>query len=84
MRFIVTEVLNLNYFEMYKDVWNFRKKYISDVSDDDEYWQAVIDESNSILKKYGECKFIINLLLAEIKEFKRLYKEMKANANSRV
>lgn len=84
MRFIVTEVLNLNYFEMYKDVWNFHKKYISDVSDDDEYWQAVIGESNSILKKYGACKFIINLLLAEITEFKRLYKEMKANANSRV
>lgn len=74
----------MNYFEMYKDVWNFHKKYIDGVKDDDEYWQAVVDESGVIAKKYGECKFIINLLLSEITEFERIYKEMKTNADTRV
>lgn len=74
----------MNYFEMYKDVWNFHKKYIDDVKDDDEYWQVVVDESSEIAKKYGECKFIINLLLSEITEFERIYKEMKTNADTRV
>lgn len=69
---------------MYKDVWNFHKKYIDCVKDDDEYWQAVVDESSEIAKKYGECKFIINLLLSEITEFERIYKEMKTNADTRV
>lgn len=74
----------MNYFEMYRDVWNYHKKYIDGICDDDEYWQNVGAESNAISKKYGECKFIINLLLAEITEFERLYKEMKANANAGV
>lgn len=69
---------------MYKDVWNYHKKYIGGISESDEYWQAVVDESDIIAKKYGNCKFIINLLLAEITEFERLYKEMKADADSRI
>lgn len=74
----------MNYFEMYSDVWNYHKKYIDGICDDEEYWRNVINESNVIAKKYGECKFIINLLLAEIDEFDRLYKEMKVNANTGV
>lgn len=74
----------MNYFEMYRDIWNFHKKYIDSITDKDEFWQAVVDESDVIAKKYGNCKFIINLLLAEITEFERLYKEMKANADSGV
>lgn len=54
------------------------------MKDDDEYWQAVVDESGVIAKKYGECKFIVNLLLSEITEFERIYKEMKTNADTRV
>lgn len=74
----------MNYFEMYRDVWNFHKKYIEGICESDEYWQNVVDESDVIAKKYQNCKFIINLLLAEITEFERLYKEMRADANSRI
>lgn len=74
----------MNYFEMYRDVWNYHKKYIEGICESDEFWQNVVDESDVIAKKYGNCKFIINLLLAEITEFERLYKEMRANADSRV
>lgn len=74
----------MNYFEMYRDVWNFHKKYIEGICESDEYWQNVVDESDVIAKKYQNCKFIINLLLAEITEFESLYKEMRADADSRI
>lgn len=69
---------------MYRDVWNYHKKYIDGIGDNGEYWQNVVDESNDIAKKYGECKFIINLLLAEMTEFERIYREVEENANAGV
>ena len=74
----------MNYFEAYKDIWNFHKKYIDNISDRDEFWQEVIDESNAISKKYGDCKFIINLLLAEMTEYERICKEMSVDSNTAV
>lgn len=65
------------YKEMYSDVWLFHKKYINGVCDDDEYWEAVVDESNEIAKKHKENKFIIGLLLNEIEELDRIYKSRK-------
>ncbi len=65
------------YKEMYSDVWLFHKKYINGVCDDDEYWEAVVNESNEIAKKHKENKFIIGLLLNEIEELDRIYKSRK-------
>ncbi|GAB6953695.1 hypothetical protein [Mediterraneibacter glycyrrhizinilyticus] len=73
----------MNYFELYREIWNFHKKF-SEVKNTDEYWQAVIDESNEILKKYDKHKFANDLLLAVISELERIYKEMRANADTRV
>lgn len=68
------------YKEMYSDVWLFHKKYINGVCDDDEYWEAVVNESNEIAKKHKENKFIIGLLLNEIEELDRIYKSRKRGA----
>lgn len=73
----------MSYWNLYKDVWDFHKKF-SEVKDTDEYWQAVIDESNEISKKYNKHKFANDLLLAVISELERSYKEMRANADARV
>ena len=73
----------MNYFELYREIWNFHKKF-SEVKNTDEYWQAVIDESNEILKKYDKHKFANDLLLAVISALERIYKEMRANADTRV
>ena len=73
----------MNYFELYREIWNFHKKF-SEVKNTDEYWQAVIDESNEISKKYNKHKFANDLLLAVISELERSYKEMRANADTRV
>ena len=73
----------MNYFELYREICNFHKKF-SEVKNTDEYWQAVIDESNEISKKYNKHKFANDLLLAVMSELERSYKEMGENADTRV
>ena len=73
----------MNYFEIYKDVWNFHKKY-QQVQSTDEYWEAVINESTQIAKKYDNCKFVRSLLLAIVDELERVYKELKQDADTTV
>lgn len=84
-RFLVTEFIRvgvkMNYFEAYRDIWNYHKKFIDGICNDDSYWQSVIEEASELRKKYGECKFIRNLALNEIEELERIYKEMKADAD---
>lgn len=70
----------MDYFNIYKDVWNFHKKY-HNVQVTNEYWQAVASESNSISKKYNDCQFVMNLLRAVLDELNRIYKEMKTDAD---
>lgn len=68
-------------YSMFTDCWRFYKKY-ADVQEDDSYWEAVVNESSAIAKQYGECKLIIDLVLAVITEFERVYKEMRKNAET--
>lgn len=60
----------MNYWEVYKAVWEFHKKYQS-ISTDEE-WEQVIYESNQIAKKLNS-KFVNDLLLAVINELERKY-----------
>lgn len=73
----------MDYWNLYKDVWNFHKKYAV-VKDDDTYWEAVVDESRQIAKKYDNAKFAISLLLAVVDELEQIYKEMMKNADTTV
>lgn len=61
----------MDYFSMYRDVWEFHKKHIENIQDTDEFWEMVVNEGNAISKKYNECN-------------ERIYKEMKANADTAV
>lgn len=64
----------MDYFKMYKSVWDFHKKF-ADVKEDNKYWESVVEESTMISKQYNECKFIVELLLAVVTELERVYKE---------
>lgn len=66
-------------YDMLTDTWRLYRKY-ADVKEDDEYWDAVVNESSAISKKYGECKFIISLMLSVIDEFERAYKKMREDS----
>lgn len=68
-------------YNLFTDCWRFFKKY-SEVKDTDEYWEAVVDESSKLSKKYNNDKFAIALVLAVIDKFEREAKEMRANAEA--
>lgn len=63
-------------YGMFTDAWKFYKKY-ADVQQSDEYWEAVVDESGQIAKKYGNAKFAIALILAAVEELERKSKEIQ-------
>lgn len=66
-------------YDMFTSAWRFFKKYaVVEDKDNDQFWEKVVDESSAISKQYGECKLIINLVLAGIAELERMYKENKA------
>lgn len=62
----------LNYYEVYKDVWLFHKKYMECLKDTDDFWDECVTELRSINHKYNDSRFVGNLLLNELNEFKRL------------
>ena len=63
-------------YGMFTDAWKFYKKY-ADVQQSDEYWEAVVDESGQIAKKYDNAKLAIALLLAAIDELERKSKDIQ-------
>lgn len=63
-------------YGMFTDAWKFYKKY-ADVQQSDEYWEAVVDESGQIAKKYDNAKMAIALLLAAIDELERKSKDIQ-------
>lgn len=59
----------MNFFDLYKDIWQWHKKY-SLVENSDEYWQRVIAEGEEIQNKYN-CQFVTDLMMAVISELER-------------
>lgn len=60
----------MNYFDVYKDVWEFHKKY-EQVSTSEEYWRKVAYEGRLIAKKYNNSKFVMGLILTVFEELER-------------
>lgn len=63
-------------YNLFTDCWRYFKKY-SEVKDTDSYWEAVVDESGELAKKYDNDKFAIALVLAVVEEFERKAKEAR-------
>lgn len=71
----------MNYFKAYRDVWGFHKRH-SKVLNTDAYWQSVIDESGQIAKKYGNDRFVNDLLIAVVSELERISRRDTENAQA--
>ncbi len=68
-------------YDMITDTWKLYRRF-ADIREDDEYWTQLVDESCQITRKYGECKFIIDLVSAVLNELERICKEAKADAGT--
>ena len=60
----------MNYFEMYKAVWDFHKKFISSIKDDDKFWETVVDESTAISKNMENVNSLIACCWVKLKSLK--------------
>lgn len=71
----------MNYVGVYKTVLDFHRKY-SSILNTEEYWDSVVSESDAIARRYDNCRFVRDLLLAVINELERKAKEMMKNAKA--
>lgn len=67
----------MDYFTIYRDIWAFHKRHIDKICEDDEFWKTAIKDADKLYKKYDNSRFAKNLILAEMAEFERIYKEKK-------
>ncbi len=67
-------------YGMFTDTWKFYKKYADVQQSEDARWQQLVDESDSIVKKYGNSRLVRDLLLAATSKLERKSKEMPQNA----
>lgn len=64
----------MNYFEVYRDIWNFHKQFL-EITDTDEAWSKVLSEAHKIEEKYNSDKFVVGLLFTIIEELERRCKQ---------
>ena len=56
------------------DYWSFRKKYY-EVQDSDEYWTAVIRESDALIRKHDCDDYLKALVLVCVDDLERRYRQ---------
>lgn len=67
------------YFDVWKAAWTFHKRF-SNISDTDEFWEQVINESNEIVKEFEDkpqYDFMKDLVLTVISEIERVDKRQR-------
>lgn len=69
------------YFNLWATAWNFHKKYSnSNVSNADEFWERLVNESGEIMQQYEnqpQYDFVKDLILAVISEIERIDKSRR-------
>lgn len=64
------------YYAIYTDCWKLFKKF-SKPDDSDKFWQALVDESDLILKKHGKSELCKKIIAATQDEIEIIYKRKK-------
>lgn len=47
----------MDYFEVYREIWQFHKQYIDRICNEDEFWEIVIADADKLYKKYDNSRF---------------------------
>ena len=69
-----TELKNI--YQCFTECWRFFKKY-NDVQSTDEYWECVTSEGDQLAKRFGNGRFVRDMVLAVITELERPGKEVQ-------
>ncbi|MDE7433195.1 MAG: hypothetical protein K2N34_14950 [Lachnospiraceae bacterium] len=61
----------MNYFELYKEVWQLHKKYSGIQQSNDMAWGNLIEEADTIVKRYESSRFARDLVTSVLNELER-------------
>ena len=67
------------YFDVWQEAWRFHKRF-SNISDTDEFWEQLVNESSEIVKEYEgkpQYTFMKDLVLTVISEIERVDKRQR-------
>lgn len=67
------------YWQIYCDVWEYHKKYINCLEDNNGFWHKLLEDGRELARKYNNSHFINNLVANEIAEFKDVFEEQINN-----
>lgn len=62
----------MNYWDIYKDVWNLHKKY-SKAENTEEYWDRLTTDASKVQVKH-HCRFCDDLVKSVLEELERVCK----------
>ncbi len=65
----------MDYFNIYKMVWEFHKKHLEGINNGIANWDEIVTDADELYNKYEKCKFIKDLLIAELNELERISKK---------
>lgn len=74
-------VMIMDYFEAYRSLWLFHKKFFQ-VQNTDEYWKKVVEDAHVVEQKYRGNKFVLDVLVAIIAELESRTEEVTRNAGT--
>lgn len=57
-------------YDMFTATWRFFRKYVN-VQTTDEYWRDLTDDGDQLVKRFGNGRFIRDVVLAVIMELER-------------
>ena len=66
------------YFKIYADIWGLHKRYFNIRDADDERWETLIKDINTICQKYEgqpEAEFVKALAMAALTDIERVGRE---------
>lgn len=64
-----------DYFQIYRDVWQWHKKYIDLARDTESFWCSFLADAEVLHKRYNDSKFARDIIQAEIAEFERVVRK---------
>lgn len=70
------------YFKIYADIWGLHKRYFNIRDADDERWETLIKDINTICQKYEgqpEVEFVKALAMAALTEIERVGRETRCS-----
>lgn len=62
------------YFAVYTECWKMFRSY-SEPKDNDEFWQALVDEAEEIVNRNGKTEFAKAIAIATINEIERIHRK---------